>query len=999
MKNIKLLISALVLCFATFVATAQNIKVTGVVKDSNGAPVEGVVVMVPGTTNGTSTNARGEYSISVPGNATLLFQCIGYADVTESVGNRSKVDVTLKEDTEALEATVVVGYGTAKKIGSIVGSITTVNAESIKNSPSASVMDNLQGKVAGLQVLTTGGVAGDNNVSMTLHGVGSLGAGSSPLYIIDGVPAASSSSVMNMNPNDILSISILKDASATSIYGSRAANGVVYVTTKTGNFDSKASVTVRSQWGISTLADMTLYNNMMSGDELKEFWIRAGLSTRQNIISTYDDHGYTANTKWHLIAQNFNTPQYQNDVTVEGGSSKVAYMIGGSQFYQQGSTPGNFYERYTLRTNLQAHPANWIKIGASMNLTYDINRTNPNWGNSSGGAGYTSGGLSFLLNPLYPTIDPITGKEYEITYPNGMTTFKYYQSKISDYYYSYGLFGSVYASITPIHGLTLTSRVGTDTVFGREVWNRLPSFFSYKGNGGRDKDWEFRYVNTITNTIEYAFDINRDHAFNFLLGHEGTAYWYDYTRAYAQQGLKDDRLLLIQNGLQEYYAISESQSEYKTLSFFGHADYTLFDRYIFDATFRYDASSRFGKGNRWAPFWAIGGMWKIKKEEFLRPVSWVNDLNFKLSYGTQGNASIGNYNHLALIGTGAQYQEAASLAVTQPANPFLSWEKQGLLTIALTGRLFNRVDFDVEYYHRKTTDMLMSVPYGYYTGFSELYDNVGSLTNQGIDVTLGIDIARGADYFARFSTTFNYNKEKVTQLFQGLNEWEIPNTYVKYIVGQPVMFYCPIYAGVDPENGKQMWYLPGEDRNVPQTDKSKVTYEYKEDALTQVTGIARNAPIYGGFSLSGGWKGISVLADFSYVLGKYLVNNDAYFYFNPNDNLDSNQHRAVTDFWTPDNKNARFPDWSTGQKMQFDSHLLEDASFLRLKSLQVAYSLPQNWLNWTAGVVKNFKITFTGRNLFILTNYTGIDPEVDSNLTYGIPGNSKQFLGGLEITF
>ena len=204
MKNIKLLISALVLCFATFVATAQNIKVTGVVKDSNGAPVEGVVVMVPGTTNGTSTNARGEYSISVPGNATLLFQCIGYADVTESVGNRSKVDVTLKEDTEALEATVVVGYGTAKKIGSIVGSITTVNAESIKNSPSASVMDNLQGKVAGLQVLTTGGVAGDNNVSMTLHGVGSLGAGSAPLYIIDGVPAASSSSVMNMNPNDIL---------------------------------------------------------------------------------------------------------------------------------------------------------------------------------------------------------------------------------------------------------------------------------------------------------------------------------------------------------------------------------------------------------------------------------------------------------------------------------------------------------------------------------------------------------------------------------------------------------------------------------------------------------------------------------------------------------------------------------------------------------------------------------------------------------------------------
>ena len=211
------------------------------------------------------------------------------------------------------------------------------------------------------------------------------------------------------------------------------------------------------------------------------------------------------------------------------------------------------------------------------------------------------------------------------------------------------------------------------------------------------------------------------------------------------------------------------------------------------------------------------------------------------------------------------------------------------------------------------------------------------------------------------------------------------------------MFYCPIYAGVDPADGLPMWYLPGEDKDV--TTMNETTKVFDEDGLTQNTGKSRYAPINGGFSLSGGWKGLSFQADFSYVLGKSLLNNDGYFYQNPANFSTNNTHKGVSDFWTPDNTDAKWPDWSKGVVMQFDTHLLENASFLRMKNLQVGYDIPASWLGWTNGTIKGLKLTLTGRNLLTFTNYTGIDPEINSNLSYGVAGNSKQILGGIELTF
>ena len=1001
MKKAKLFLSSLFLLLAV-AASAQNVTVKGKVRDaSNGEAIPFAAIQVKGTSTGIATDVNGDYSISVSSRATLVFSSIGYVNQEIEVDGRTSIDVALNPDSEALENAVVIGYGSAKKVGNLVGSVTTVRSDIVKNAPAASALDNLQGQVAGLSVMTTGGVAGDNSVSMQLHGMGSLGSSTTPLYVIDGVPS-SSYTIMSMNPNDILSISVLKDASSTSIYGARASNGVVFVTTKSGSYNASAKVTVRSQYGISTLANPYLYESMMSGDELKDFWIRTGIYTPAQIKANYTDKGYTANTKWYTIMQQLNNPQYQNDVTIEGGGSKVAYMISASQFHQRGTTPGNYYDRYTVRSNVQGHPKDWLKIGMNLNLSIDEQQQNANWGDSNSTSNYTSGGLSFLLNPLYPAYDE-DGKLYEPRFPNNTVNPYVYMDTYPDVYNNYSLNGSAYIELEPIKNLKFRSQLGSDTRFTRDNWATIPSSPLRSGTGNKGKSFRMTSNNTITNTLEYSFSVANDHAVSVLVGQEGISNWYDYFSASAS-GQTEDRLLRLNDGTASSRSVSESMSASKFLSFFGHADYSYMGKYIVDATVRNDASSRFGSNVRHATFWSLGAKWNARNESFVKNTPWLNDFSMKVSYGTQGNASIGNYSHLALIGTTTAYNEGNAWVISQPSNNNLTWEKQALLSAGFTTRLFNFLDLEVELYNRKTTDMLLSVPYAYTTGFSTLTANVGGLSNKGIDITLGVDILKNRDYYLRFNSIFNYNKETVAELFDAAWDedlqryrWEMTNYGFAYVQGQPVSFYAPIWAGVDPADGAPMWYIPGDDPDVPTTTNG-TTKNFDEDALTQNTGMTYSAPINGGFGLEGGWKFLSFRADFSYVLGKTLINNDMYFYGNPVNFAGMNTYKGVSDYWTPYNTDAKWPDWSKGYTMQFDTHLYENASFMRLKSLQVGVALPNRWLE-AQKVFDSVRLTFTGRNLFTITKYTGIDPEVDSNLSYGRPGNSKQYLVGLEVSF
>ncbi len=999
MKKFRLLSAAFALLLVGSVAFAQTtVKVTGVVTEANtGLEVPGVAVSVKGSTsNHAITDDFGNYSIDVAKDAVLVFTAMGFQTVELPVGGKAVINVILYEDAIVLEGAVSVGYGSAKKVGNIVGNVATVKSEVVKNAPAQTALDALQGQVAGMQVISSGGVAGDNSISLKIHGVGSLSSSSAPLFIVDGVQTTSTM-VMQMNPNDIQTISVLKDASSTSIYGSLGANGVVYITTKSGGYDTKAKITATSQYGISTLSNVQFYDNLMSGDELKDFWIRSGLMTPDQIYTTYTSKGYDANTKWHEYLQNIITPQYQNDVTIEGGSKTTAYLFSASQFHQDGTTIGNFYDRYTLRSNIQARPVKWLKAGVNVTGYLTSTRENGSWNNSSFDASgiYLSGSASYLLNPLYPAVDE-NGVEYAEKYPVGVLNQNYYVDKRQDSNKKVGINGAAFLEIYPFEGFTISSRLGTDSYVFKKDFKMLPSN-AYSSTTQRYIDNEYSQKHTLTNTMEYAKSV-KEHAFSVLLGQEWIGYSYNYNYLSAQ-GFTDDRLMDIQNGSASTRTVDQGQSEYSFLSFFSHADYSYGDRYFIDGTFRYDASSRFGKNNRWAPFWAVGGMWKISNEQFLKHSDWINSLSLKASYGTQGNASIGNYTHLGLVAvSSAKYNDNTYTYLSSPSNESLIWEKQKLLTVSLSSRLFDKVNLDLDFYNRVTSDMLLDVPQPYTTGFSEVTGNVGALQNTGVDISLGVDVLKGKDYGLNLHATFNYNEEKITELFDGRQRWEIANTGLAYVVGSPIMFYYPIYAGVDPEDGAPMWYLPGEDKDVCTKDPARTTKDFNEDELTQNTGIRLNAPVSGGFGFNAYWKGFALNADFAYFCGKYLINNDAFFYANPAYFLGYNTSKSVSDFWTPYNRNAEYPDWSKGYEMQFDTHILEDASFLRLKSLVVAYSLPAKWFK-NSSVLQGVRLSVTGRNLFTLTKYTGLDPEVDGNLTIGLPGNTRQVLGGIELTF
>ena len=1020
MKKFRLLTTALALLLTVGFASAQTtVKVKGTVTEAgNGEPIPSVAVSQKGsTTNRTISDDLGNYTISVPKDAVIVFQALGFQTLEIPLNGRTELNVALEVDAIVLEGAVSIGYGSSKKVGNIVGTVTTVKSDVVKNAPVASALDLLQGQVAGMQVLSTGGVAGDNNISMRIHGVGSLTSSAEPLFIVDGIQS-SSSAVMAMNPNDILNITILTDASATSIYGSQGANGVVYVTTKSGAFNKDATVTFTSQYGISTLANEQFYKNFMSGDELKDFWLRSGLMSAEGIKATYTDKGYDANTEWYKYIQRLNNPQYQNDISIEGGSDRTAYLITASQFHQDGNTIGNFYDRYTVRSNIQARPKEWLKTGINLNASISQDMANEAWGNSSEASSYVEGGLSYMLNPLYPAVDE-NGVEYSPKYPNGIYNQYYYTQNYVNKYSVYRIIASAYAEIEPVKNLVFTSRVGTDAYAQFMDRYLMPSSLMAEGSGMVQKTTYYAAKSTVNNTLEYnlTFNDNKDDI-SLLVGQEYIDYNYHSFASFGS-GIKDDRLLSLDNTLVDTRKVRQSKTQYRFLSFFGHAEFSHADKYFADFTIRNDASSRFGKNTRNGTFWAAGLMWKITNEEgFKSDYPWLTKLHLKASYGTQGNANIGNYAHLGLIASLATpYNGNFGVVLNSPSNEDITWEKQGLFTVSLESRDFDKLDLDMAVYQRNTSDMLMSVPQPYTTGFSSVYANVGALTNSGIDLTLNYDLINTRDAYLGLRATFTYNREKVTKLFNGLDRWEIDNTLVAFVVGKPVTYYCPIFAGIDPESGKPTWYLPAEKVETvtnPETgaleeqvtvlrdectmDPSRVTDKFDDYALTQNTGKLRHEPISGGFGISGRYHSWQIRADFTYVLGKYLVNNDRYFYANPSNFPDKNTHKMVSDFWTPYNTDAQFPDWSKGYTMQFDTALLEDASFLRLKTLVIGYSLPQRLL-MKQRVFKSAMITLTGRNLITLSKYTGIDPEVDSNLTYGIPGNTLQVLAGLELKF
>ena len=587
---------------------------------------------------------------------------------------KQTMNVILKPDTETLEEVVVLGYGSGKKIGSIVGSVAKVNSEKLSAKPVANAMDALQGQVSGLQVYTSSGEPGSSSSSY-IRGVGSLTADNEPLYVLDGTPVSSSVMVM-MNPNDFESVTVLKDASATSIYGSRAANGVIYITTKRGKIGEKAVITASGNYGTARLARRV--SNPMNSTELLNYQLSHGI-IKQETYDKYINSGI--DTNWEDYFFKDDAPTYQANLSIQGGSNKTMYYVSGSYYFQDGITPRSEYNRYTFRSNLESRPTDWLRFGANFGATYDEQQTSLF---TYQGSNNLNGGIfGTILNPTYYNPYGEDGSKLDVIPGLNRYSPYYLSDKQPSSSNTAQLDGTAFIQLNPIEGLTIRSQFGIEAYDFRQTSKRLASHPNATQGGYTYEAFRRNAKLTITNTAEYNFKIKDIHDFTILIGQEGIK--NDYQRFGSETtGQSDDRLSMLEAGTAATLLGADENDlyTYQFLSFFGRINYALNDKYFADFSIRNDASSRFGKDNRNAIFMSGGLMWNMKKESFLEDVNFLSDLKLKASIGTTGNSSIGNYDHLALVGTNL-YNAQGGWKINTPGNGDLGWEKQTLANIGI----------------------------------------------------------------------------------------------------------------------------------------------------------------------------------------------------------------------------------------------------------------------------------------------------------------------------
>ncbi len=974
-------------------------QVRGTVVDEKGEPIIGANIRLKSNPQqGAATNINGEFTLSAPANDKLVVSYIGF--ITQEVAVKSTLNIVLKADTELLDEVVVIGYGSGRKIANVSASVVKVSSKDIQERPAANPMDALQGKVAGLQVLSSSGEP-SQLASMKLHGVGSLGSttSSAPLYVLDGMPV-SQSTILRSNQNDFESIQILKDAAATSIYGARAANGVVFITSKKGRASERASITVKGQYGVSNLANTRYFSNLMNTTELLDLWEELGVYSKGSVDKFRKDWGHI-NTEWYKYNYKRNAPVYQADVSVSGGNKSTNYYISTGLFSQDGLRYASYLDKYHLRSNINSELNKYIRVGLNNLISYSKVSQNPMARNAGIGGGWSAFNLPFISpykedgTEYYDELIPILNE------PSPKYHADHRKEARNDLLLN--TIGNV--TITPTKGMTLRSQVGLELQDYRLDYLYKPSHMGDPGNGKKRLEFDRTITWSINNTAEYKFSINKDNNFTALLGHEYIDYDYHYFESSAR-GISDDRLTLIQNGTTNI-ATTESKSQYAFLSYFGQLSYDFQKKYFIDLVVRNDASSRFGKNKQSGTFWSAGLLWKAKEEAFLRDVDWLTSLDTRFSVGTQGNGSIPSYKAYALVGPVSEYNGERGWGLTTPGNDNLTWERQRKITLGIAARFFDRFGFNLELYDRLTSDMLMDVPMPLSSGlpmddfgFATTLQNVGEYRNRGVDLRLDFDFLKRKEAYLGGYINFNYNKDKVLSLFQDRDSWILPGYGYGYIVGEPVVFMYPIYKGINPENGYPEWYLPGDD--IKKTTKDKVTSDFT-GTLDQNTGIRLYTPMVGGFGLNGQYKGFYIQGDFSFAWGKHMISNDKFFTENPFLFKSENQGKNVANYWKEPGDNAEFPglDYIKNKSVrftQFDSKMIEDASFLRLKSLTLGYNMPQRILS-KQEVVKNVKFYVTSRNLWTLTKYNGPDPEVDSNLSLGANPNTTQVSFGIDITF
>ena len=1013
MKKAKLFFSALFLLLGATVF-AQNVNIKGTVKDaSTGEGVPYAAVQVKGTRTGIAADVDGFFSLEAPSSASLVFSAIGYRTLEVQVEGRNAINVVLEPDTQLLEETIVVAYGTVRREAN-TGSVSSVKAAALAAAPATSVDKMLSGKMAGVQLSSYSGQPG-STTTIRVRGTSSINAGNEPLWVVDGIPviaddnrAASNYGVGGgtnttfINPNDIESITVLKDAAAASVYGSRAANGVILVTTKSGKA-GEAKFTARAKYGVQQLANDNNYRPM-TAEELVTYWRdavkNAGLDPDDANgdyyvpESLYKDN---ATHDWYKDLTKLGSLQ-EYEVNASGGNDRATYYSSLAYHKNEGVYYGSDYSRFSARLNAEYKLTKNLISGAKINLAYN---------NSNNGVM----GSSYYVNPAFAQFrllpwTPMFNEDGSYSQPAENAKINPMANAVYDQYNDkeYRLNGTAYLEWKPIRQLSFKTTNSAEASFIR---SRAFSSAEADPDGQTALDeyfiHEIRYTTSNTATYNDKFG---EHSVRLLAGQEAMINTYEYIGVDSPN--VDPAIPYITTATQADDSGMYGYSQYSLLSFFGVADYNFANKYFLSGSVRADGSSLFGSKNRWGLFWSVSGSWNIDKENFMKSTrEWLSQLKLRASYGVNGNNNISAYRAYGVYGT-TQYNGVVGMAPSSPDNPYLSWEKNKTWNAGIDFGFFDsRITGSVDVYHRLTTDMLLSKSVPYTTGFGSNFMNTGSMENKGLEILLDGIIIRNNDLFWSVGGNIAFNRTKVLDLAgSGFLEATDPrrgqDTPVRIVEGMSLYnFYIRDYAGVNPSNGQGLFWhhefdedgniIPG--KSSLTSDRAKGSYIYAGSPEPKFTG---------GFNTNLSWKGLSLSAFFEYVYGNKVMTNNWYI-SDGEDVLAQNSQASALNYWKQPGDTGVTPIpiaggsnvWYAGYSTRF----MEDGSYLRVKDVTLAYNLPVN-------VCKSIKMNgvkfyVSALNLYTFHHVNAFDPEFGP-LGYAYGGNHtmvKTFIGGVEVSF
>lgn len=1025
------------------VSIAQ-VRVTGKVTSSDdGSPIPGVAIQIKGAGgHGASTDANGEYALAnVPADAVLSFSFIGFKKQEIPVDGKTVINVNLVTEELGIDEVIVIAYGKTTK-GTNTGAVSVIKNDALKNEPNISFENAMSGKVAGLQITTLSGQAGSTS-SIRLRGIGSMNASNEPLYVIDGVPVISgnvsqlgintTNNVMStINPNDIESISVLKDAAASSLYGSRAANGVILITTKKGKQGAPV-VSVKSSVSMTPTFATDNYEVASTEDQVKmyyeNFWnatvysggtsASASTSALAQLNKRFNKHGYTftapdntvnsltiggdrAGTYYDWEKVLFRTAVNQTyDFSVSGATDKSSYYTSLSYTDEKGRSVINDFKRITGRINFAQKVGDYVDFETNINIT---NSEKAGFNDSrSTGNNYFLQQRNLLWGLYWPT-DYKTGEPWTARYGSYAYNPLYYDKEWENSSKTLRLSASETVAVKILPELNLRSIFSYDKSQIQDHLYYSPAHFQGSSVNGSVTESGTSISKLVSSTtMNYNKEFFGKHNVGALVGWEVEENKSEYQRS-SGTNLPTSTLHTVSTaGKLDASAYYWGNTMVSMLS---RAEYNYDNTYYISGSFRRDGASKLGPKSRWGNFWSVAGSWRIDKEKFMKELEIISSLKLRASYGVNGTLPSNNYGWRSLTSYSNKYMELPGGGVSTIADENLSWETSYTSNIALEfGLLKQRITGSVEVFDRKSKDLLQDVPISLVTGFGSTLKNVGEINNRGIELELYGDILKKKDFVWSAGITASHIKSTVSELYGGKNIiWYDPtggDSRAKFIYTEgesTLALYGLEWAGVDNETGKNTWYLNNDKTPDLTVNGRPATFKYSSASEVILGDI--HPKLFGGLNTDLNWKGLSLSLNFTYKIGGYTydaagkdVNDDGYYW----ERIISQD--AYDNRWTPENKDALYPmrialDYEDVN--QKSSRHMHKADYLRLKSTTLGYNLPAYLVN-KIGLDKA-RVYFNGTNLFTKAAYTVYDPEVNEYGTRGweLP-LGKTYTFGIEV--